>query len=109
MLLRSRAGRSFARRFLRARFGLPCRDRFTRFRRWLMAESIPSKYADLLEKPAFGNLGTLRKEGSPEVPPVWVDYDGQHIRINSARGRVKDKNIRRDPRVAISLQGPANP
>jgi PPOX class probable F420-dependent enzyme len=74
-----------------------------------MAESIPSKYADLLEKPAFGNLGTLMKDGSPQVTPVWVDYDGEHIRINSALGRVKDKNIRRDPRVAISLQDPANP
>jgi PPOX class probable F420-dependent enzyme len=74
-----------------------------------MAEIIPGKYADLLEKRAFGNLGTLMKDGSPQVTPVWVDYDGKHIRINSALGRVKDKNIRRDPRVAITLQDPANP
>jgi PPOX class probable F420-dependent enzyme len=74
-----------------------------------MAENIPEKYADLLEKPAFGNLGTLMKDGSPQVTPVWVDYDGKHVRINSALGRVKDKNIRRDPRVSISLQDPANP
>jgi PPOX class probable F420-dependent enzyme len=75
----------------------------------VMAENIPEKYADLLEKPAFGNLGTLMKDGSPQVTPVWVDYDGKHVRINSALGRVKDKNIRRDPRVSISLQDPANP
>ncbi len=74
-----------------------------------MSENIPEKYADLLEKPAFGNLGTLMKDGSPQVTPVWVDYDGKHVRINSALGRVKDKNIRRDPRVSISLQDPANP
>lgn len=74
-----------------------------------MSEAIPEKYVDLLEKPAFGNLGTLMKDGSPQVTPVWVDYDGKHVRINSARGRVKDKNIRRDPRVSISLQDPANP
>jgi len=74
-----------------------------------MSETIPSKYADLLEKPAFGNLGTLMKDGSPQVTPVWVDYDGQHVRVNSARGRVKDLNIRRDPRVSIALQDPANP
>ena len=74
-----------------------------------MSEVIPEKYLDLLEKQAFGNLGTLMKDGSPQVTPVWVDYDGKHVRINSAKGRVKDLNIRRDPRVAISLQDPTNP
>ena len=74
-----------------------------------MSQAIPEKYADLLEKPAFGNLGTLMRDGSPQVTPVWVDFDGKHVRINSAKGRVKDKNIRRDPRVSISLQDPQNP
>jgi len=74
-----------------------------------MSQVIPEKYADLLEKQAFGNLGTLMKDGSPQVTPVWVDYDGKHVRINSAKGRVKDKNMRRDPRVSIALQDPANP
>ena len=74
-----------------------------------MAMNIPEKYKDLLEKPAFGNLGTLMQDGSPQVTPVWVDYDGTHVRFNSALGRVKDKNIRRDPRVAVTLQDPANP
>jgi PPOX class probable F420-dependent enzyme len=74
-----------------------------------MPEVIPEKYADLLEKPAFGNLGTLMKDGSPQVTPIWVDFDGKYVRFNSALGRVKDKNIRRDPRVSISLQDPANP
>ncbi len=74
-----------------------------------MAEQIPEKYIDLLEKPAFGNLGTLMPDGSPQVTPVWVDYDGKRVRFNSALGRVKDKNVRRDPRVSISLQDPANP
>ncbi|HKW57622.1 MAG TPA: PPOX class F420-dependent oxidoreductase [Candidatus Acidoferrum sp.] len=74
-----------------------------------MAQVIPEKYADLLEKPAFGSLGTLMEDGSPQVTPVWVDYDGKYVRFNSALGRVKDKNIRRDPRVSITLQDPANP
>lgn len=74
-----------------------------------MSQVIPEQYKDLLEKQVFGNLGTLMKDGSPQVTPVWVDYDGQYVRINSAKGRVKDLNIRRDPRVAISLQDPANP
>ena len=74
-----------------------------------MSEVIPEKYADLFEKKAFGNLGTLMKDGSPQVTPVWVDFDGQYVRFNSAKGRVKDQNIRRDPRVAIALQDPDNP
>ena len=74
-----------------------------------MSPVIPQTHADLFEKQAFGNLGPLMKDGSPQVTPVWVDYDGTHVRFNSAKGRVKDLNIRRDPRVSISLQDPANP
>src|ERR1700737_2645152 len=74
-----------------------------------MSQAIPEKYADLLEKPAFGNLGTLMSDGSPQVTPVWVDYDGKYVRINSAKGRVKDRNIRRDPRVSLAIQDPENP
>ena len=74
-----------------------------------MAMAIPDQYKDLLTKKAFAHLGTLMKDGSPQVTPVWVDYDGKHVRINSAKGRVKDKNMRRDPRVSLSLQDPANP
>src|SRR5207245_10973557 len=62
-----------------------------------MSAVIPEKYADLFEKQAFGNLSTLMKDGSPQVTPVWVDFDGKHVRVNSAKGRVKDKNVRRDP------------
>ncbi|HKW62356.1 MAG TPA: PPOX class F420-dependent oxidoreductase [Candidatus Acidoferrum sp.] len=74
-----------------------------------MSKVIPEEYVDLLEKQAFGNLSTLMKDGSPQVTPVWVDFDGKHVRVNSAKGRVKDNNMRRDPRVAIALQDPANP
>jgi PPOX class probable F420-dependent enzyme len=74
-----------------------------------MSHVIPETYLDLFEKPAFAHLGTLMKDGSPQVTPVWVDYDGKHVRINSAKGRVKDRNMRRDPRVSLSLQDPANP
>jgi PPOX class probable F420-dependent enzyme len=75
-----------------------------------MAEQLPDKYADLLSnKKAFANLGTLNSDGSPQVTPVWVDYDGKHVRVNSARGRLKDRNIARDPRVSLSIQDPENP
>jgi PPOX class probable F420-dependent enzyme len=74
-----------------------------------MAEIIPEKYLDLLKKPAFAHLATLMGDGSPQVTPVWVDYDGKYVRVNSALGRVKDKNMRRDPRVSLAIQDPDNP
>jgi PPOX class probable F420-dependent enzyme len=74
-----------------------------------MAEQIPEKYLDLLKKKAFANLGTIMRDGSPQVTPVWVDYDGKFVRVNSVLGRVKDKNMRRDPRVSLSIQDPENP
>jgi PPOX class probable F420-dependent enzyme len=49
------------------------------------------------------------KDGTPQVTPVWCDFDGTFVRVNSAVGRVKDKNIRRNPNVAITLQDPENP
>ena len=74
-----------------------------------MPDQLPAKYADLLNKKAFANLATLNRDGSPQVTPVWVDFDGKHIRVNTAVGRLKDKNMRRDPRVSLSIQDPDNP
>ncbi len=70
---------------------------------------IPQEYADLLQKKAFAHLGTIMKDGSPQVTPIWFDYDGTHIRINSAKGRWKDKNMRARPRVALEIHDPDNP
>ncbi|MBI4481624.1 MAG: PPOX class F420-dependent oxidoreductase [Acidobacteria bacterium] len=70
---------------------------------------IPEKYADLFHKQAFAHLATLMPDGRPQVTPVWCDYDGKHVLINSAKGRQKDRNMRRDPRVSLSLMDPANP
>lgn len=74
-----------------------------------VATQVLEKYSDLLQKKAFANLATLMPDGSPQVTPVWFDYDGTHVRVNSARGRVKDKNMRRDPHVALAIQDPDNP
>ena len=72
--------------------------------------TIPASHADLLTtKAAFANLATLNADGSPQVTPVWVDFDGTHLLINTARGRVKAKNLAREPRVAISIADPENP
>jgi PPOX class probable F420-dependent enzyme len=75
----------------------------------IMATAIPEKYRDLFTKQSFAHLGTLMPDGSPQVTPVWCDYDGSHIRINTARGRVKDKNMRRNKKVALSIVDPDNP
>ena len=74
-----------------------------------MAVSIPANYQDLFQKKAFANLATLMADGRPQVSPVWCDLDGSHIRVNSAKGRVKDKNMRRNKKVALSITDPDNP
>ena len=74
-----------------------------------MAASIPNNFKDLFSKKAFAHLGTVMPDGSPQVTPVWCDFDGKHIRINSAKGRIKDKNMRRNKRVAMAIMDPDNP
>lgn len=74
-----------------------------------MSQAIPDKYRDLFSKRAFATLGTLMPDGTPQVTPVWVDFDGEHVIVNSAKGRQKDKNIRREPRVALAIIDPENP
>jgi len=74
-----------------------------------MASKIPDKYLDLFQKKAFANLATLMPDGSPQVTPVWVDFDGTHVLVNSARGRQKDKNIKKNGNVALAIIDPDNP
>ena len=71
--------------------------------------AIPEKYLDLFQKKAFAHLGTVMPDGSPQVTPVWCEFDGTHIRINSAKGRVKVRNIQRNQKVALSIMDPDNP
>jgi PPOX class probable F420-dependent enzyme len=75
-----------------------------------MPHAIPEKYRDLFSKRAFASLATLMPDGSPQVTPVWCDLEGDDIVvINSAKGRQKDRNLRRDPRVALAIVDPENP
>jgi len=71
--------------------------------------TIPANFMDLFKKPAFGNLATLNPDGSPQVTPVWVDFDGKNVLVNTAKGRVKHRNLERNPRVALSIADPENP
>ena len=74
-----------------------------------MASKIPEELKDILNKRAFAHLATLMPDGSRQVTPVWCDFDGTHVRINSAKSRLKDKNMRGDKRVALSIQDSDNP
>lgn len=72
---------------------------------------IPPEFHDLFEKRTFAHVATLWPDGSPHSTPVWVDYDAEadRILVNTERGRRKEKNVRNDPRVAISMTDPDNP
>ena len=74
-----------------------------------MAETIPNKWHDLFEKKVFANLATVMPDGTPQVTPVWVDFDGEHVLVNTAEGRQKDKNLQREPRASLALLDPENP
>ena len=72
--------------------------------------AIPNEYLDLLEqKKAFAGLATVMPDGSPQVTPVWFDYKGGVIRVNSAKGRTKTRNMTEGALVALSIMDPDNP
>jgi len=73
--------------------------------------SIPESHRDLFEKQTFAHFATLTPEGVPHVTPVWVDYDADADRllVNTARGRRKERNVQRDPRVGASMLDPDDP
>jgi PPOX class probable F420-dependent enzyme len=70
---------------------------------------IPESHLDILHKKSFAHLATVMPDGSPQVSPVWVDYDGQYILINTARGRTKDRNMQLDGRVAVEIMDADDP
>ena len=71
--------------------------------------AIPDNFLDLLQqKKAFANLATLMPDGSPQVTPVWFDYAGGAVRVNTAKGRVKARNLSEGSRVAVAIMDPDN-
>jgi PPOX class probable F420-dependent enzyme len=71
---------------------------------------IPQQYLDLVtNKKAFAHLATLMNDGTPQVTPVWLDFTDGVIRVNTARGRVKDRNLKVGAPVALSIADPDNP
>jgi PPOX class probable F420-dependent enzyme len=71
---------------------------------------IPDSHKDLLTgKKALASLATVMPDGSPQVTPVWFDYTDGRIRVNTARGRVKDRNMSQNAHVALAIIDPENP
>ena len=71
--------------------------------------TVNDKAVGLFSEKNLVYLATLMKDGSPQVSPVWANYEDQHILVNTAEGRIKHKNVLRDPRVAVSVTSINNP
>jgi PPOX class probable F420-dependent enzyme len=72
--------------------------------------AIPAEFHDLLHgKKAFASLATVMPDGSPQVTPVWFDYADGMLRVNSAKGRVKSRNMAQGANVALAIMDPENP
>lgn len=71
--------------------------------------ALSEKARELLTGRNFGHLATLMPDGSPQVTPVWVDTDGSDVLVNTAAGRLKWRNVQRDPRVALDVVASDNP
>ena len=73
-----------------------------------MPATISPGFRKLLQEPAYCQLATLMPDGSPQNTQVWVDTDGEHILVNTAQGRQKERNVQRDPHVAVNVVDPMN-
>ncbi len=71
-----------------------------------MAASIPPDARDLFDATTFAHVATVNDDGSPQTTPVWVERDGDDVLLNTAQGRLKHRNLVRDPRVALSITDP---
>lgn len=70
--------------------------------------TIPEGFRDLLQKKAFASLATTMPDGSPQVTPVWFDWSGDVLRVNTAMGRVKQRNMEDGAAVAVAIIDPDN-
>jgi PPOX class probable F420-dependent enzyme len=71
---------------------------------------VPAGFMDIMNSnQAFAHLATLMPDGTPQVTPVWFDMAGDRVRVNTARGRQKDRNMQKNAAVALSVTDPTNP
>jgi PPOX class probable F420-dependent enzyme len=69
----------------------------------------PASHLDLLEKPSFAHLATVRPDGAPQSSVMWFDWDGEHLRMTHTKKRQKFRNLESDPRLALSIADPNDP
>lgn len=74
-----------------------------------MSAQLGTKQEELLRGKNVAYLATLAKDGSPQVTPVWIDYDGTHVLVSTEEKRAKAKHVKRDPRVALTVAAADNP
>jgi PPOX class probable F420-dependent enzyme len=74
-----------------------------------MATKLPAAIRTLLEDKAYGHVVSINSDGTPQVTMVWMDVEGDQALFNTAEGRVKPRNLRRDPRVQVSVQHRSEP
>ena len=72
------------------------------------AQVIPEAFLDLFDSKAIAHIATIGPSGAPQVSPVWIGWDGTHLRFSQSPNAQKLKNLRRDARVAISIVDPTN-
>jgi len=80
--------------------GLGCHDR---------DHHDPDKLIDLLQRPIFASLGTIRPDNTVQVNPMWFDYDGQTVRFTHTTRRAKYRNLQHNPSMSLLLTDPDNP
>lgn len=72
----------------------------------MATDSLPASHADLLERPLFAHLATVRPDGSPQSSVMWFDWDGSVLRMTHTKTRQKFRNFAEQPRVALSIADP---
>ena len=70
---------------------------------------LSEKDVELLRRPNLAIVATIRPDGTPQLTPTWVDTDGEHVLVNTAEGRAKPRNLRRDPRVGVCVVDQGDP
>ncbi len=70
---------------------------------------IPTDLEDILLKRSFAHVATLGPNGEPQSTPVWIDWDGTHLKFSQTKSRQKVRNLKRDPRIAVSVHDPDQP
>lgn len=70
---------------------------------------IPDSHRDLLERPLFAHLATIRPDGKPQVNPMWFAWDGEVLRFTNTTVRKKYQNVKANPEVAVSINDPEQP